>query len=553
MTDRIHVRCPNLATRLIQTAAELLESRAATRPWIAGPVELGLDPGIGTEGYRIEDGNPGTRILGNDERGLIFGVGRFLRQPGWRGQSVPRRTVRGIYFATHFHNFYHDAPIAEIERYVEDLALWGCNSLSVWFDMHHYQGLGDPAAQAMIARLRAILKAASAVGIRGALTTLANEAYASSPADLRADWTAGHDGYHAPPGGHYHVEICPSKPGGLDLILKYRKEMLQQFADLDIGYVWIWPYDQGGCTCSSCAPWGGNGFLRTARPYAELVRQMLPDAKVVLSTWYFDRFIREEWKAFDRAMGSRKPVWADYLLVDGHTDQFPRYPLEHRVAGGLPLVNFPEISMFGNGPWGGFGAIAAPGRFQKLWDQSAQHLSGGWPYSEGIHEDMNKAVNLQHYWGDQDALETIRQYAAYEFAPQVAEEVAAVACALESLQSHELTPYAHQSAQWPEGKPTDPVYHLPAAQRVGVEATRRTLRCLEQCETELGEAARASWRWRILMIRATLDCELTASSGRSTSRADACFEELVRLYHAQSAEPSVCPPSLRQLERLGLR
>ncbi|HNZ97752.1 MAG TPA: glycosyltransferase family 2 protein, partial [Thermoanaerobaculia bacterium] len=50
------------------------------------------------------------------------------------------------------------------------------------------------------------------------LIGLANEAYANSPVELRADWTAGHDGYHHPPGGHYHVEICPSRDGGAELI-----------------------------------------------------------------------------------------------------------------------------------------------------------------------------------------------------------------------------------------------------------------------------------------------------------------------------------------------
>jgi hypothetical protein len=67
--------------------------------------------------------------------------------------------------------------------------------------MHHYRGLRDPAAAAMIHRLRLILEAAEAVGITPGLTLLANEAYADSPRKLRADWTAGHDGYHAPPGG----------------------------------------------------------------------------------------------------------------------------------------------------------------------------------------------------------------------------------------------------------------------------------------------------------------------------------------------------------------
>ena len=36
-----------------------------------------------------------------------------------------------------------------MNRYVEELALWGCNTLAVWFDLHHYHGIDDPEARAM--------------------------------------------------------------------------------------------------------------------------------------------------------------------------------------------------------------------------------------------------------------------------------------------------------------------------------------------------------------------------------------------------------------------
>ena len=75
-------------------------------------VELAVEKGIGAEGYRIEDRQAGgVRIAGNDERGLVAGVGKFLRTsrydkggftPGtWRGTSVPQKPVRGIYFAVY--------------------------------------------------------------------------------------------------------------------------------------------------------------------------------------------------------------------------------------------------------------------------------------------------------------------------------------------------------------------------------------------------------------------------------------------------------------------
>ena len=44
-------------------------------------VELAVEAGIGTEGYRIEDRQDGgVRIVGNDMRGVVAGTGKFLRR-----------------------------------------------------------------------------------------------------------------------------------------------------------------------------------------------------------------------------------------------------------------------------------------------------------------------------------------------------------------------------------------------------------------------------------------------------------------------------------------
>ena len=145
---------------------------------------LDIEPGLGSEGFEISDAPMGTRIRGDDGRGLLYGIGRFLRDarmaPGqfkagtWRGVSVPDKPLRGIYLATHFHNFYHDAPVRDVERYIEDLALWGCNALTVFLDLHHFDGIDDPECRAMIDRLRAYLLAAGRTGMDLGLVMAAN-------------------------------------------------------------------------------------------------------------------------------------------------------------------------------------------------------------------------------------------------------------------------------------------------------------------------------------------------------------------------------------------
>ena len=205
--DRVSVVLPKKAspvvTNIVTVLTRQITQRCAARITNSGDaplvVELTLAPRIGSEGFRSEDRpDGGVRIVGNDERGLLYGAGKFLRtsrydqggfSPGsWRGTSVPQKTVRGIYFATHFHNFYHDAPIEEVQRYVEDLGLWGFNVLGFWYDMRYAgDGFDDPKAKQLRKRLSAIGQAAKRSGLDVALLFIANESYESAPAALRAD------------------------------------------------------------------------------------------------------------------------------------------------------------------------------------------------------------------------------------------------------------------------------------------------------------------------------------------------------------------------------
>ncbi len=541
---------------LVDAAAQVLMEELTRRR--AKRVEVVLDLLDGEDdGFEI-DGSPRgpIKIIAHRPGGLMPGVGKFLRTSRWtnagldpsrwRGASVPERPIRGIYFATHFHNFYHNAPLDEVNAYVRDLALWGCNTLAVWFDMHHYTGLADPAAKEMIRRLHSILRAAEQVGIAGALVTIGNEGYADSPQELRADWTAGHDGYTSEPGGHYHDEICPSKPGGLDYITSTRREMLRAFADLDIRFTWIWPYDQGGCTCGRCAPWGANGFLRTADAVAGVIGEVMPRTEIILSTWYFDHFTSGEWDGFAKAANEAPPKWLKYLLADDSGDNYPAHTLAHGAPGGAKLLNFPEISMYKSFPWGGYGANPLPRHIQSLWDSAGSKLSGGFPYSEGIYEDLNKAICLGHYWDGQDAAETVREYASNYFGSESVEAVERIVAGMEARHARSIAlredPAAAKSN--PPGFPASAAFKC-----VSLSGAAETLASARSVEAMMPTSAKKDVRWRLLALRAEIDAELDRSRGRMTDVLDADFEELARIYHADRAGFPVDLPRRRMLRR----
>lgn len=552
---RIKVTETPLVSKAFELLGRYLRERHAVRLEKAKGREvdlvLSIQPGMGPEGFRIEESPDGTVwLIGNDERGLLYAVGKHLRLPGWRGTSVPDKSVRGIYFATHFHNFYHDAPLTEVQRYIEELALWGCNALQVWFDMHHYTGMDDPAARAMIQRLISLMQTAQGVGMSLALVGIANESFSTSPQDLRADWTAGHDGYHHPPNAHYHMEICPNKPGGLDLILHYRRQVLESFRGLNIEYQGLWPYDQGGCTCSHCAPWGINGFLQCAEAVAALVHEIFPRAKTILSAWYFDHFIEGEWKGLANWFATRNPDWVDYLIADDY-GRFPDFILKNGVPGNRPLLNFPEISMQRMVPWGGFGANPRLVHWQNYWADAGSRLAGGFPYSEGIFEDINKVLQLQLYWeGRRTTRDVALEYAAGEFAPEHAEPIVDAMIGMESALDHGVDCNAAYTAlnsgNWElfKKRPTR-IHAVPSLTQPMSYAE-----ALRRIDRKLPAAARSAWRWRILRLRAELDAELRRSVGCPTRLTEACFAELTTIYHAAQADWIVSPPSLEALARL---
>ena len=80
--------------------------------------------------------------------------------------------------------------------------------------------------------------------------------------------------------------------------------------------------------------------------------------------------------------------------------------------------------MRGMWPWGGFGANPQPAHFPLWRNNETFSLAGGFAYSEGIYEDINKAIIAQQYWDDaRDSIETVREYAAYEYGHDVANDV----------------------------------------------------------------------------------------------------------------------------------
>ena len=440
-------------------------------------------------------------------------------------------------------NYYHRAPVADIVRYVEDLALWGYNTIGAWPDKHHFEGIDDPEFQAFLARLAEIFAGAKAIGMKVNLLTLANDGYRTTPKEL-----IGTDTRRA----WYGCEICPSTPAGMALVLSNHRETLECLAGIGLDYYTLWSYDQGGCGCAACAPWGAKGMLECGKEVASLVKARQPSCRIVYSTWLFDYCGEPEWAGLDAALARGQGEWIDILLAESH-GQYPRYPLEHGSPGGRPLVSFPEISMRLIHPWGGSGSNPMHRINAGIWGQCAALCDGGVLYSEGIFEDINKALYAGFYWNRNNAVEeTLREYARFELGcPEASYHD--LRRALDTLEDNSAFALIRDLSDSQPGYDLSGKGYRRVRYGAGVAWSRSAFaaNAREACAAVLAVDgalppwARNAWRWRLLKLRATIDAERQDHPDVVTERCADCFEELKELYHAVEglSLSSVCPPT----------
>ncbi|MHB1001476.1 MAG: discoidin domain-containing protein [Armatimonadota bacterium] len=464
-------------------------------------------------------------VIGEDQSGAMAGVGKLLRMiryeqgkisvPNINLISNPEMPVRGMYFATHFGNFYEEAPLEKIDKVIEDLALWGCNHLNVWFDMHQFNGINDPSAKKLLARLWHMGNTAHSVGMKFGLTSLANEGYANSPVELRIPVKNP---------GSYGVEMCPSIPEGMERIVSGLEEMACQFPKVDS--FWIWPYDQGGCWCDKCLPWGGNGYIRASEKIAEAYLKHFPNAEIWLSSWKMDYFgnTQGEIDGLVKYMKDKKPQWLTGIITGQDEYETQKALMNRPNPKRYPLASFPEISMYGMFPWGGFGASPLPEFNSKVAGLMRDTICGGWPYSEGIYEDLAKFQWLSFYWSpDRNTDDVLKEYASYYLNSDVADDFVKLSYMLEK------THYRHN--WWVKS-----LDEAPAAWEL-----------TQSIDSRLADWSKKSWRWRLMYDRAGIDSVLAkhpATDPKAQAALEPFCEEIVEICHLQNTH--LRPPDFPQ-------
>ncbi len=503
-------------------------------------VTLQKDAAIMPEAYHIKKQNDTHFVItASDSLGFIYGLG-FLVHRGHKNiqdyMCKPKKHVRGIYFATHFHNFYQDAPIESVIDYLEELVFWGTNCVAMWFDMHHFSGMEDAEAMALLTRIRSIYQAAKKLGINTSMTMLANEYYYGAPEALLAENSTDGTGYTLNPAGFYGTELCPAKPEGERLLLEARRKVLAFFKEIHLDYVLLWPYDQGGCTCPDCRPWGANGFIRLSQKLAKEIHNVNPDTKCVLSLWRFDSFTNGEWAGLFEQLTDISADF-DMLMVDFSSPTTPQNV--HTIAEqyGLPLIEFPDISMMAT-PWGGFGAAPCTAYLEGVFDKTEAMHDGGFCYSEGIFEDLNKILMLSLYVGTGKKEQAIEDYFRFYFSD------ASVPFAQELIQYLEtsLSRRRLQADGTVNNYPTEPVTdELPRFIIKNPENVEKAYALAEKLACILPDSIKETDRFKMLYLRTVIDAALAQNEGKLSQKTETASKILEAIYHAHVADYVVSP------------
>lgn len=458
----------------------------------------------------MEMWTPTYTITGADSLGLLFGIGKFLHTAIWekdafyhltgndglertllpklpQGVVSPDCPVRAIYFALHNYNWYQEASEEELLTYLTELLLYGYNTVMLILPVMNIREKDDEIAVKAVSAIRKMFLLAKSLSMKCGLFINVNQGFVTAPHEWDAD--PSYDNPDKVVRGSLGRNLCPNKEGTLAYLRSIWNWEMDSVKDIGLNYVVTWPYDEGGCGCEKCRPWGAKGYLDLAKLCFQDMKERFPKCEMIISTWLFDRVGEpSEYEGLYKRLRSDCSEMS-YIMVDDHND-FPQYPLTHESV--KPVINFPEISMWRLWPWGGYGANPLPKRFEGFFRSAKDILFGGAPYSEGIYEDISKVQCVGYYWNKNASYQDIfREYMNYEFGVVNDEGEMFPEILSDAIHLTELIEHNHTLVGMDE---------LPVE-----EECKRIGELARSIDGKLSEKRRASWRWHILYTRAILD------------------------------------------------
>lgn len=362
----------------------------------------------GREGYRIgsagEKNAPIVWVAGNDARGVLFGVGRLLRElrmerdrvtlpADFRVATSPRTPLRGHQLGYRPKtNSYDGWTVALWEQYIRDLAVFSCNAIEL------IPPRSDDAADSPhfpLPQLRMMVEQSRLADAYGL--------------DVWVWYPAMDRDY--------------SDPATIASALKEWGEVFRALPRLDAVFV---PGGDPGHTRPRV-------FLPFLEKQAANLRRYHPKAQMWVSGQGFDREELEEFFALLR----REPDWLAGVVY-GPQIRVSLADFRKAIPRRYPVRNYPDIThsrhcQYPVPDWDLAFALTegrevsnpCPLRMARIFHLCRSHTNGFISYSEGCHDDVNKCVWSALGWDERTAVRDILcEYGRYFIGTPFAERFA---------------------------------------------------------------------------------------------------------------------------------
>lgn len=424
------------------------------------------------EGYGIITGtdSSGTHtnviVGGQDARGVLFGCGRLLRELRMSPNSVqipdnlyiissPAYPIRGHQIGFRARANSWDAwTVAEMEQYIRELTYFGVNSI----ENIPFQD-SDPIALGKVDR-RTMNRSMSEICAK------------------------------------YGLDYWVWAPADFDLKdEKLRAEALEQHEQLyrdcpELTGVFFPGGDPGDNEPALVLP-----FLEDIAPRLTSTH---PKAKIWLSMQGFNK---SQVEVVIKYVQEKQPTWLGGLVVGPSSPPIPEtrlwLPKQYQLRL-YPDITHNKLCQYPVPWWDPALALTLgreainprPAHYRTIHNWFAPYSDGFISYSDGVHDDVNKAVWSALSWDpDHDLRQILVEYARVYFASSVAEDAADGIFALER--------------NW----------RGPLMENGGVEATLAAWKAMEAKAPELKD----NWRWQMCLVRAYYDAYVRRRLIRETA------------------------------------
>ncbi len=392
--------------RLLQ---EEVETRSGLRWNIAATADAGANITLSKhtgaqESYRVETNANGATVSGANDRGLLFGVGKLLRQLEMRRQQVrvaanlrfdekPEIALRGHQLGYRPKtNSYDGWDLEQWRHYIQDLAVFGTNAV----ELIPPRSDDDPDSPHF-----PIPQMEMMIGMSRVLDELDMDVWIWYPA-LDPDY---------------------SKPSDVEFALKEWGEVFRKLPRIDAILV---PAGDPGHTPA-------RPLMAMLEKQAANLRKYHPKATLWVAPQGFDAKQIDEFFA----IVNQKPAWLGGLVY-GPQSRITLQQLRQLTPAQYPIRAYPDIthsrqSQFPVPDWDvGFALTESrevinprPLHQANLVRYHQPQTIGFIAYSEGCNDDVNKFVWSSTAWnGKQSTFDILREYSRYFISPDHAETFA---------------------------------------------------------------------------------------------------------------------------------